>query len=173
MIDLVYVGRISSEKGVYSLVDKLLSPVGYSIDVKLHVFGEAAKGHNLEIPDSASDLVICYGWMDNPWKVIASLDRPISINFSRFESMGFSIFESMQHAIPIVATPTQGAVSFLAEIPGLLFSSLDPPLNEISFLLHGILRNYEAYSVRVKNLSHKYITVDEASLSLWVNLLSQ
>ena len=79
----------------------------------------------------------------------------------------------MQHAVPVIATPTQGANAFLSDIPGLLFSSLDPSLNEIGSLLHDISRNYDSYSVRVKNLSNTHLMVDKSSLSFWVDLLSQ
>jgi hypothetical protein len=171
-VELVYVGRLSGEKGAYELMLKVLSLADQSCTFRAHFFGEIDDKRVAQLFCQHSGCLFHYGWSSNPWREVKALYMPISINYSRVEVMGYSIYESMQNQIPILATPTQGANTFLSSLPKLIFTTTNPSNDEVLCRINEIRLSYSIFANAVRKVALQHTHNDLNTLAMWAQILS-
>ena len=106
LINLVFVGRLSEEKGVEYILQSLSKVKGEWI---LHLFGNGEedyenKLHNLAIKLEIEQRLVWHGWVENPWNQMKCEDIDFSIIASDYEGFSLVAVESLSKGIPLLST---------------------------------------------------------------------
>ena len=106
LINLVFVGRLSEEKGVEYILQSLSKVKGEWI---LHLFGNGEedyenKLHNLAIKLEIEQRLVWHGWVENPWNQMKCEDMDFSIIASDYEGFSLVAVESLSKGIPLLST---------------------------------------------------------------------
>ena len=103
---LLYVGRVSPEKGIETVIEALkssdcdfwdLDVIGAGEDVYENYISGVIKENNLE------SRICFHGWKDNPWD--EDYDSDALILASLHEASPLVVVESLANGIPVIATP--------------------------------------------------------------------
>lgn len=111
---MIYVGRISEEKGVFSLISAVNVVLSRYKNICLYIIGdgpEVEKCTNLVKNKQLESNIIFLGQKINPYKYLKDMD--LLILPSKNESFGLVLIEAMTLNIPVVATNTVGARSII------------------------------------------------------------
>jgi len=97
----LFVGRLSSEKGIYTLCDTFQQRPG----AKLIIVGDGPDREEVEARFLDSDSVVVKGWMDKP-EVLSYMKRCKALIFPStwFEGLPLTIVESFATGTPIIAS---------------------------------------------------------------------
>lgn len=113
---LVYVGRISSEKGYgrFFEVCRLLSDEGFSIDVTVVGTGEEEPGLRKRIAAcGAENWFHLAGYQENPYPYVANADLFVCPSYQ--EGLSTAVTEAIILGVPVVSTDVSGAKEILGE----------------------------------------------------------
>ena len=123
-IQLGFLGRMTPEKGILTLI-KAVSKVHLPKKIKLVIGGngpelEAAKNLSKQL-----DLDACFlGWIKSKGNFFNQID--VLVIPSESETFGIVALEAMIRNIPVVSTPTNGAISIIVDgKSGLISDSFD------------------------------------------------
>lgn len=108
-INIIYVGRISEEKGVINLLHAINSLKQEYNDLYLYVVGDGNQRKECEnyVEKKLMDNVCFLGNQYNPYKYMVSADLLVLPSLT--ESFGLVLLEAMTLGIPVLATNTVGA----------------------------------------------------------------
>lgn len=109
-IEVVFVGRLSSEKGLFDLIQAWrMVKARSALTLRLRLIGDGPQGHDLKALTSAlglQDSVVFSGYCENVPMELAQAD--IFVHASYSEGNSNSVLEAMRAALPIVATAVGG-----------------------------------------------------------------
>ena len=127
---LLYLGRISEEKGLFDLVDLIRKHKEYFSDkIKLILggLGDDKRLMDLIKKNNLEDMIEYVGWVDGKKKAFLLNRCDLFILPSLHEGLPISILEAMSYKKPIIATDVGGVSSIvLDKINGVLV----PPLSQ-------------------------------------------
>jgi glycosyltransferase involved in cell wall biosynthesis len=119
---LVFVGRLTSEKGADVLLRALAAPVGAQ---GLLVVGDGADRARLEALALATSVPVRFcGYQDDVSPLLAMAD--VFVQPSRSEGLPFAALEAMAHGLPVVASRV-GGLPGAVDGAGVLVPPDDPP----------------------------------------------
>ena len=111
--DIIYVGRLSKEKGVYELLDVFNSVLIKKNGVKLHIVGDGAEAEEMKNRVSElniNDKVVFHGFRNKEYIYELLTHCAVYLMTSYTESFGIVLLEAMSCGIPCVAYDSaQGA----------------------------------------------------------------
>ena len=151
----MYVGRLSTEKGIIELLEAWsLVPRGSAV---LVVIGPDMPGHSMDAGPWARKLVEEKGMMNDVIFCGARDDISILLRAadlfiqpSHYEAFGISVIEAMASGLPIVANAVGGMMDYLEHgVNGLLCSSLKP--NDIAEPILCLMNDPALHSTLGKN----------------------
>ena len=120
---LLYVGRISEEKGVFELPDILARIRMRYPEAQLWIAGSgpAQKQLSIVLPDATF-----FGWVDREALSKLYMDADLLILPSRFDTFGYVVLEAMSHGMPVIAYNCKGPKDIIQHnISGYLVDNYD------------------------------------------------
>lgn len=127
-LKLVYVGRISQEKRILTILEAMTMVKG---DLQLDIYGSGEDSeygnriHEFITANGLADKILWHGWADDPWG--ESQDADYSILASDYEGMPLTAIESLSYGIPVISTMTSGIDELVQPgITGFLFNHNAP-----------------------------------------------
>lgn len=114
ILNLVFVGRLSHEKGVEILVDSMTClPQEYSEKCNLYIIGDGCQRNLLERKIRENNLknIFLLGAKQNPFPYVKQASYLVLP--SKYEGFGLVLIEAMALGVPCIATKTVGATEVL------------------------------------------------------------
>lgn len=157
VLKLLFLGRISTEKGLFDLLDYLKSNTHFRkglITLTIGGMGDFEQLNALLDDEQFHGRVFYKGWLDEIGKQEQLLENDIFILPSYYEGLPISILEAMSAKMPIIATNIGGIPSVVKSgLNGWLFhpgsfKSLDPVFDEL-ILNKSLVREYGEQSLRL------------------------
>lgn len=166
--DLIYVGRLSKEKGPIKFLEAVRKVGSILPGVTAAMVGDGEMKSEVEsyIRENSLGGVTLFGFERNPYKYIAN--SKINIVPSSVEGFGLVAVESMVLSKPVIAFPVGGLATVVTEECGALCADTDEMASEAVRLLTdekyyaeksaGALRNsyrftdFEKYIERIKDI---------------------
>ncbi|QDV27385.1 glycosyltransferase [Aureliella helgolandensis] len=112
MRSVLYVGRLSEEKGCAELLRAWAEVAGELPDWQLLIAGEGALRDELEQQAREMPRVQFLGWIENPASLYAQAD--LFVLPSRYEGFPLALLEAMRCGLPCVATRCSSAIEVLS-----------------------------------------------------------
>lgn len=166
-INLLYLGNISEEKGIFKLIHYLRSNkyfISNRIKLKIGGLGDCAKLIKLIKEYNLSNNISYVGWVANEAKNDLINNADIFILPSFYEGLPVSILEAMSFGKPIIATNIGGIPSIVKEnYNGWLFNPLY--FNELDQIFDKLFKNndrihyyqHNSHKIASKYASHNII----------------
>lgn len=107
-LQIIYVGRISSEKRLDVIIQALAYAKG---ECELHVVGSTPGEYedlirNMVVENELENQVFWYEWMENPWQ--NSKDMDVCVMASEVEGFPLVAIEALANGLPLFTTPVEG-----------------------------------------------------------------
>ncbi len=150
-ISLVFVGEISKNKNVSSIISTVSKLAKSGLAIKLDIVGSGSDEENCKQVAkelNVYDIISFNGWMDSKEKIKAFYDRAdIFIMLSLRETFGTVYIEALSQGLPIVYTRGQGIDGYFEQ--GTVGYACNPKdEDETSEAIKAIVRNYKSISKR-------------------------
>lgn len=118
--DILFVGRLSDEKGIEDLIKAMPLILKTCSDAKLHIVGEGnkskIKGIINRYMDCAENSIILHGYMDhNELSKVYSNASVFVLPSICMESFGLVILEAMSFGIPVITTRLGGQAELIED----------------------------------------------------------
>jgi len=160
-INILYVGRLSNEKGINDLLQAMYEIIkNYNKSkIYLHIVGSGPEEYFLKqkVKELGLDKIVNFhGFIprgDKLWKIVDSSD--IFVLPSYTEGLPRAVFEAMARGVPVVCTKVGGIPEIIKDgINGLLVKPAD-----ITGLKNAIIKLIENSKLRIRLIENGYKTV--------------
>ena len=148
--NLLYIGRLSKEKGIYQLIKGFEICLKNNNNLKLIIVGDGNQKSEIEKYlkiKKLNDKIFLKGWTHNTKKYY--VDAKLFILPSFFEGFGNVLIEALSYGLPCLSTNTDGPKEILENGKfGLLIKNNHP--KTISKSIIKILKNYKVFYHKAK-----------------------
>ncbi len=148
--NLLYIGRLSKEKGIYQLIKGFELFLKNNNKFKLIIVGDGSQKSSIKKylkNNKLNNKILLKGWTNNTKKYY--LDSKLFILPSFFEGFGNVLIEALSYGLPCLSTNTDGPKEILENGKfGLLIKNNHP--KTISKSIIKILKNYKVFHYKAK-----------------------
>jgi glycosyltransferase involved in cell wall biosynthesis len=165
IFNIIAVGRLSYQKGYDILLDAI-NLVSKEKDIQLHILGIGPEKSNIQKiikQYKLNDIVSLYGFVHNPWSMIASSD--LFVLPSRYEGFGNVLLEAMVCKTPIISTRAPYGPEYILD-NGKYGDLVD--VGDYKALADAIvnsINNIDAYKIRAESAYIRAIEFDSKLLA--------
>ena len=148
--NILYIGRLSKEKGIYQLIKGFELFLKNNSNYKLIIVGDGSQKSAIKKylkTKKLNNKILIKGWTHNTRKYY--LDAKLFILPSFFEGFGNVLIEALSYGLPCLSTNTDGPKEILENGKfGLLIKNNNP--KTISKNITKILNNYKVFHYKAK-----------------------
>lgn len=178
IINLLYMGRIDDNKGIFILLEVLANNKSvFNEKIKLNIAGngEIERMNRFIADNRISELVSYHGWVDEKKKGELLSNSDIYIHLSEFESFGISILEAMSYGLPIITTAVGGITDLVKDNFNGITIKRDNKIGIAEAIIHLANNKYtrEKYGEKSIEISQNYFPnkIEKRLETIYGNLL--